>query len=258
MKPRSNCVGIIGHDHCGSTALCRLLATVPGLSVGGELHWLIDVPPSVDSVPMRAGWHVSRWCAVHGDSCDALGKEFTSQLRDSASLYEVARGRLGGGVLISSDKYPSFFERHARAGQMLGIVLFKHPYRAIASDVITNRRTFEDSMSLWSSDYSKILGWAPRYCQDVFWLRYESFAREPRSVLDDLCDFIGVERTTGPAILATDYHFIGGNAPARSRADIAIDEKWKGFLTPEMQRTIDDNEGVRKVLESLESRCRDG
>ena len=204
---------------------------------------------------MRAGWTVSRVCAVHGESCNALGIDFAVAPKDVSTLYETVRMRLGGGVLVSSDKYPSYFERHLRRGQMLGVVLFKHPYRAVASDVLTNKRGFDESLNLWSADYAKILDWADTFCVDVTWLGYEVFATQHDKVIDALCSFAGVERNQSDDALASDYHFIGGNAPARNRNEISIDDKWQTFLTNDTKRRIDEHEVAQKVLADLVARA---
>jgi hypothetical protein len=247
-------MGIIGHDHCGSTVLCRLLATIPGVESGGELHWLLDAPPQ-GTVAMRAGWPVSRSCAVHGEECAVFTADFVAGLVDPSTLYAIARERLAAEILVSTDKYPGHFERHVPPGEMLGVVLFKHPYAAVTSDVLTNHRGFGAALDSWATDYEAIVTWAPRFCHQVIWQSYEVFACAPAATLERIAAALGREVPGGAGGLATDYHFIGGNAPARARSHIAVDERWRTFLDAEKRSRIDDHDGARRVLTMLEERA---
>lgn len=246
-------IGIIGHDHCGSTVVSRLLGEVDGIECGGELHWLIDAPARGE-LPMRAGWKVSRQCAVHGESCSIFTRDFIERDFPNSDLYEAVKSRAGARTLVSSDKYPENFEKYVAPGSMLGVVMFKHPYSAVTSDVLTNRRSFQESIDLWSSDYGQILRWASGFCREVIWKQYEDFACNPIDLLEQVCRATGNTSPGTIGQLAHDYHFIGGNAPARSGVIIRVDDRWKRFLDKEMLAAIDNHPAAQKVLRGLTER----
>ena len=248
-------IGIIGHDHCGSTVLCRLLAAIPGVESGGELHWLLDAPPQGE-IDMRAGWPVSRSCAVHEQKCTVFTADFVAGLVDPGTLYATVRERLGAEVLVSTDKYPSYFERYVPPGEMLGVVLFKHPYAAVTSDVLTNHREFRAALDSWAADYEAIVTWAPRFCRQVIWQSYEVFACAPAATLERMATVLGRTVQDGAGELAMNYHFIGGNAPARARSQIAVDERWRAFLDADKRSHINRHDDAWRVLGLLEERAR--
>lgn len=248
-------VGIIGHDHCGSTVFCRLLDSISGVESGGELHWLLDAPLQ-GKIEMRAGWPTSRSCAVHGEKCAVFTADFVAGLADPRTLYAIVRERLGAEILVSTDKYPGYYERYVPPGEMLGVVLFKHPYAAVTSDVLTNYRGFGAALDSWAADYEAIVTWAPRFCREVIWQSYEAFACAPAATLERMAAALGREAQGGAGELAMDYHFIGGNAPARARSQIVVDERWRAFLDTEKRSRIDRHHSARRVLAMLEERSR--
>ena len=244
-------VGVIGHDHCGSTAYCRLLASLPGVATAGELHWLVDAPPDRE-VATRAGWSVSRRCTLHGDDCPVFTPEFRGNV-NPRTLYHQVRRQMGADTLVSTDKYPGHFERFMKPRAMLGVVLFKHPRAAVTSDVLTNRRVFDVALDLWAADYRLILEWAPRYCARVIWQRYEDFATDPTAALEAVAGELGVRTPPPPHRKLPDCCIIGGNEPARGRGTVGPpDARWRDHLSDEQLSAIDNHAGAQQVLHDLE------
>lgn len=240
---------IIGHDHCGSTVLCRALENIDGVRCAGEMHWIIDAP--VDGVlAMRAGWMVSRYCAVHGTQCPVLDKQFIDSQVGPDGLYERIRSKIGADIVVSSDKQPMFIERYVEPNRSFGLVLFKHPYKAIASDVLTNKMDIESSLNIWTSDYKNMIEWAPRFCKNVLFIEYDDFIDNPIGLISIIAKSVNKDLKFSE-LLRKDYHFIGGNEKARNRFSISKDERWRDFITEDIREICKSHPSAMSIYNEL-------
>jgi hypothetical protein len=231
-------IGIVGRDFCGSTMLLRLLTCLDGVKSGGELHWLVDVPPS-GVVRTRAGWDVSRRCVVHGDDCKAFTREFTSARHAQKDLYAEAAEALGAQVLVSADKMISHYQRFVKRWEMDAIVLFKTPQAQVYSDMKNERRGFFDALDMWTTTYDAIIKWAlgEKFPKRTVFVSYEQLAADPLMTLEVICRALDLPKPPedllqrfSDAPLVGGYHCIGCSPHSHKRDVISVDKDWKPHL----------------------------
>lgn len=256
MVRKAKMIGIIGEDHCGSTILARMMARAPYVASGGELHWLIDVPPNGAEVT-RAGWQVTRECVVHGQDCRVVDRAMRTANAESANLYPMAldswETKVGARYLVSTDKYPRHFIRFIDPGYLLGIVLFKDPWAAVASGMKTNKMTCTEAIETWTSRYEWILDWAPMFCRRFCWVEYADLVMYPKLTMRRIWKALCIDGAAPDGRLATDYCHIGGNPGGHSRAELEADRKAEE-LDEEALDIVDNHTSAQRLFRDLRVR----
>lgn len=251
-------IGIVGRDFCGSTMLLRLLSCIDGVDVGGELHWLTDVPPSGE-VKTRAGWVVSRECTIHGSECPVFTKEFTSARHAQKDLYTEVAEAMGASVLVSADKMTSHYSRFVKRHKMDAIVLFKAPEAQAHSDMKNEGQDFLESLDTWASTYDLIIKWAigEKFPKRAVFVSYEALAADPLLLMETLCRVLDLSAPPSDLLerfanADTDegYHCIGCSPHSRDRSSVSVDEGWRPTLTDEQKRLCQHGTAAR-VLDRL-------
>jgi hypothetical protein len=76
------------------------------------------------------------------------------------------------------------------------IHVIRNPFDPIAASMIRGRRTFEDAFENYFSSCQFLSSLRNRISpSDVFSVHYEDFVSEPRSKLEEICNFLGLETT---------------------------------------------------------------
>jgi hypothetical protein len=222
-------LAVVGDDLCGSTITGRLLARSPDIELGGELHWLVDLPPG-SSATTRAGWTVSRRCVRHGSECRVFAP-LESRAIEPERLFDVCVAAVRSEspnlrCLVSTDKYPDHYARFAPSRSLVGVVLFKSPLQAVASQVSHNRRTVDGALAVWRSRYLQILAWADDFFERVVYLEYGAVVDEPSVSVRRLLSTLQLSGLSGcDGEPAGSYHLIGGNPRAVEATHLVMDPK---------------------------------
>ena len=231
-------VGVVGRDFCGSTMLLRLLSCLDGVGTGGELHWLIDVPP-LGILRAAAGWSFTRYCVVHGKSCPVFTPAFVTAPRGPKSLYREVAAQMQVPILVTTDKYVGHYRDFTRKGELEAIVLFKEPLGQARSDMRHHKRAPTTAIKQWTETYEQIMHWTEveHYPKRAVYVPYVRLTADPFATLASICLVLGLpappeDITARFARAASErtYHCIGGNPQALERTTIETDEQWKREL----------------------------
>jgi len=235
---RPTVIGIVGQDRCGSTLAGRLLEALEGVRMAGELHWLVDAPPEGTFHPKVPGWPISRQCTVHGLTCKVIPKDFYWSLTasDEPTVYERVRHRLGARTIVSTDKYPGYFERFVKSKTMFGLLLWKAPGQDAASLVRALGEAPAHAVRQLALDYRRMMNWVDAFCTASITVYYEDLAKRPRATIEAVSKATGIP-VVRPVQLISDYHSIGGNMAAASRLDVTLDTKSVAANDPEATAT---------------------
>lgn len=239
--------GIVGRRFCGSTILARAMAAVPGVASVGELHWLIDAP----------GHAMSR-CTPCGIDCEI----FTPPLRrgpwDRSHLYETVLKHHGGDVLLSADKTPWQYERFLPPHTMDGILLFRDPLGAVASDlrrgIFANPKSGEAArwaLLGWLEFYHGIDLWMGSFCKNWCVVSYYDFVDDPWSTVRSVCRrFCWSDPVIPDSFADLKYHHIGGGT-GHNGSEIRHDDRWRAQLTSEQINIIQEDFRVQTLHSEL-------
>lgn len=213
-------VGIIGRDHCGSTMLARLLASVPGCGAPGELHHLVDVPPKHDGKQVTC-WKCGPSCSIF----DGKRPDIYNGLNDE-NLYSRVAAAMGCEILVSTDKWVHHYRRFVKPKQMDGIVLYKEPGAQLVSDLgHYSHLSVEESLNLWVVLNGQILDWAPEFCNRCLVVSYHRLVSDVQRGVATICDALGIDAPVTPFRMESAYHHIYGNPAAHEMTDVVPDER---------------------------------
>ena len=253
-------VGILGRSFCGSSYLSRLFGLVPGVVVGGEMHWLLDKrPEKVDQMAK---------CAICGDACPYFTEAFRNSGLTDATLYERVLRQVNpeAKALISSDKFPGRYMRFTKTHEMGGIVMIRSPEGMIASDLRRGLRALEEAMDSYVHWYLNLETWAKWWCNRWAIVDYEMLAAEPTRMLRSILTHCYLCPTWDEVRVPNDLsglkvHQVGGNVrgwPEQSlvhRSDNWIDERWKTELTQKQLEAIRGNSALQYLYQRLKQKA---
>jgi hypothetical protein len=227
--------GILGTSFCGSTAFSAALDCLPGVAAGGELHWAVDDGRG----PV--------YCGRCGPSCPVFDKDFFAAAT-AENAYDLAAARLGCDVLVSSDKWPSIYDRFVGALD-LAIVLWKPPEAAVGSYMWHDgQQTWQGAAKLWCDSYARVMRWAADV--PTVGVNLATFMSDPPAGLGRLCEAAGGLLPYAPlkALQDIEYHALGGNLAAHQRG-----LGWLPVVTRKLppDAAVRDEPGVGDVLAEL-------
>lgn len=208
-----------GSSYTGSTLFGLMLGALDGVSNVGESNWL--VPRMGEEVDDPSLWSAKAYsemqqCRLCGEGCEVWTKEVRQDLqRDPAGWYRRIGERMGGDVLISSEKEPANIRPLDPALENTTLVLFKTPFQhwASVSKRSCKTKSLNAAMNTWARIYSEFLddaAYAPKGGK-VF-LNIEKFLDAPEPGLKALTSALGLP--CNPQMLRyweTKQHYIGGN-----------------------------------------------
>ena len=250
MIEKTQIVGVIGRDFCGSTLLLRLMSSVKGVEGAGELHWLLSIPHG-GTVMTRAGWLISRKCVQCGVNCPVFTEEFLAQRIAPSALYQAVAQKMNARVLVVSDKRPRHYSSMAKSGDIDGIVMFKMPESAVMSDIRRERRSVVQSVTGYVELYKKIIEWAPRFCKRTLYLLYEDLAKKPVTMTKRVLENLGIDGEMAHGYSEIDHHHIGGNPDAHRKKKVVLDDKWKRGLSVEQKNYIKQHKSCQEIYHKL-------
>lgn len=229
--------GIVGRRFCGSTIFARAMAAVPGVASVGELHWLLDTK----------GQEMSR-CSPCGIDCEVFTPPFRKGPLNRKTLYETVLKHHGGEVLLSADKTPWQYERFLQPHTMHGIMLFRDPLGAVASDlrrgIYANPKSGDAArwaLLGWLEFYHGLDLWMGTFCKSWIVLSYYDFVDDPWGTVRAVCRRFYWNDPVIPESLADlKYHHIGGGT-GHDYDMIRHDDRWRDQLTTEQVNIIQDD-----------------
>lgn len=241
-------VGILGELYCGSTALGMALNSHPDVSFIGESSQ--GVKPWYDLHFRRYGKPVCYACRGD-DPCPVWAPDDIPV--ETSKVHRTLAERLGVSFVADSSKQPQVFEAYEAANsadRYVYVVLIKTPERQLAS----YRRHQTPNPDAWprryGALYDRILRFVSTRRHRIY--SYLRFAQEPRAVLDELAELIGVDASGFDPV---DYksrtiHQISGNWRAiRDKAPISLDTTWGEYAVETSAEDLDRMESTyRRVL----------
>jgi len=232
----------------------------PKIASVGEIHWLVDTPPSHMFDQWGASfkqWRPKCMCCygIHrhwSGPCPVFGRQ-PNEMVTEGTLYEDVAKAAGCEVLITSDKMPGNFGRFVKPGDMDGIFLFKRPEASVVSDLRHRPISFEEAVSSWLKWNRELETWCQKYCNNFVVVSYERLAYSYREHVRAICRNLSLPEFEVPKDVAAApaWHAIGGNPGAYHRGDVFVDTRWKTELTDERVEKIRANVEIQDLYASL-------
>ncbi len=237
-------IGVLGS---GSTLLSLLLGSHSDITAAGEL---MDLQADVEAGLLCSCGHpvatCGFWARVLSSSPDLsrstlaatqqLPTDSDAYTRDAAVILDRVAETARTGVLIDSSKHHLRFEalRHQRPMKALHIVRDGRSFLASARRRRRSAGTYSATQAAqhWQHHHQRALELAKILGSDYLRVRYEDLCRSPRSELDRVCDWLGVDNdidleTWGGA----ESHHLRGSGIRFDRSSIEENNAWRTELS---------------------------
>jgi len=269
----SNLYGIIGTSFCGSTLLSFILGSNECIFATSELNTLVRQKENTK-------------CSICGKKCKFWTKEFVKHLSSNLDyryniVSEEAKAKFEKHITIISDKHPKTYKNSMWCTKFNGfITLFKRPEAYVNSCKIhLPKNSIINHLRAYTETYQQALNMKNN--QFIF---YDDLAINPESIIEDICQKIGVVYT--PTMLEFwnyQHHTLGGNSGthmhvwSKEKRDgiinskywgeeyskehtkwikenyrsIKLDEKWKTQLSEKDKRDIKNYKESQDIFNQL-------
>jgi len=225
-------VFVIGHSHCGSTLLGRMLDMHPAIICCGELLWLDDAISS--RLPCLCGRSLEE-CGFWRLLLNAWPAAARADYRRTG-LAELEGLRRGAGRELLLDLSKSRVWRHPifRRDPAAGYVfVLRDPRALIASRLREGGRLRHELVrhAKWQERFAKMI---ERAGARGLAIRYEELADNPEKEIRRVCGFLGLDYD--PALLKPaqrEHHFVHSSSSPylRGSGEIRRDERWRSELS---------------------------
>lgn len=266
MRANKSVCFIGGAGHSGSTLLGMSLGSHPQVFYAGEARKSIFF--GNEKKPLR-----KRMCKVCGPTCEVWTK---LDRQEDEDLYEALSRRTAKPIVIDSTKSLEWlYEQSALAssrGAKVHLIFLGRDGRAVISSGIRKypEENVQEHTRKWMTQIEATEKFAASLQGTVARVRYEAFVTRPRETLTALAAMLGIE--FDEAMLSpwtSEQHPLGGNAGTQSLIEGAqtrvggalaisgakkgyyaehprgfvLDERWRGELTVEAQKTFESIAG---------------
>lgn len=239
-------VFVLGHSHCGSTLLGRMLNRHPDLLCPGEFLWLDDALEK--NLPCSCGQPMDAcpfWTAHLPQLPPKMLEDYKKTRADDLHTLRLATQRK---VLLDLSKSRFYrVPRLARTKRMGLIFLARDPRALLASRLREGGELPHEIRKLrkWSGRFLDLID---AHQPDAMTLFYEDFVADPEKIIRSICTFIGLEFR--PELLLPgdqEHHFCHSSVSPylKGKNEIRIDERWRRELSADQMSLI--NRKVRKI-----------
>lgn len=231
-------LGILGANYCGSTILDMVLNSHPDVVGVGEINFIVDKWFKPQNGVARVGCEA---CHFKKTKCPLMPiEDFPFRAKD---VHRILGQRAGTEWVVDSSKDTRVFEHYEAkqsAEEYKYVVLVKKPEAAAASYEKHYRPANPpwapgapaspsgDAIShTWCAHYERILDFIQTRSYRVF--RFEDFAQNPMSVLEEIASFMGLPMLFDPIHYgdAPDHRIAGNYAVKRDKRPVGYSEGWK-------------------------------
>ncbi len=227
-------VFVLGHSHCGSTLLGRMLNMHPATICCGELLWLDDA--LARNLPCLCGRQLED-CVLWGSLLKAWPPAARADYRKTG-IAELEGLRIGAGRELLVDLSKSrvwrhpVFRRHSDAGR---IFILRDPRALIAARLREGGEIHHElrQHAKWQKRFARMIIHAG---SAGLIIRYEDLADHPEAEIRKVCAFLGLD--PHPDMLRPsdgEHHFVHSSASPylRGSNEIRRDDRWRRELRPE-------------------------
>jgi hypothetical protein len=239
-------VFVLGHSHCGSTLLGRMLNRHPDLLCPGEFLWIDDALDK--NLPCSCGLAMNT-CPFWAEHLPRLPpkilKDYT-QTR-AADLHTL---RLAANRKVLLDLSKSRFYRVPRLArtERMGLIFLARDPRALLASRLREGGELPHEIRKLRKWTGRFLDLIDDHQPDSMTLFYEDFVAQPEKTIRSICTFIGLEFR--PELLQPgdqEHHFCHSSVSPylKGKNEIRIDDRWRRELSPDQIALI--NRKVRKI-----------
>ena len=214
-------IGIVGPHHCGSTALSRLFAAVPGVASLGEVShftrkWRAYWIKHHGYDPIRQQGPLCSGCRKL--DCPVYPATLAQFYPDPGETY--ARFSYGAPVVVVSDKEPRRYADMVALGDLEVVLLFRHPEAMVESLGRRYNRRPEQARLEYARGYRDLLAWSSRAKARLV-VSWDDLTRDPEGRFGALCRRLGLPEVHPlPELTTIVHHHIGGDKPSHARPEI--------------------------------------
>lgn len=168
----------------------------------------------------------------------SLSRGYMNAAKNTVQLFQAASDVEGTSVIVDSSKYALPLKAlYLTSPLPVKILYMVRDGRAVCRTLKRRHEmTYEQAARYWvryNWNLKLIMMTIPK--KNVKLIRYEDLCTDIEKELNDIFDFIGIDKSVSKMLNKNESHTIGGN-PMRFRreeSEIHLDEKWKDEITAE-------------------------
>lgn len=238
----------LGHSHCGSTLLGRMLDRHPQVRCTGELLWLDDA--LTNDLPCSCGARVPD-CPYWSPRIRELPPALQSDYRETRiEDFDYLRRRDGKTLLLDLSKSRVYRHKRLWRNETAGYLhILRDPRALLASRLREGGELLHELRKhvKWQSRFERL---ARKMGHRAMTLHYEDLVTDPEVVLRHVCEFLGLD--FDPVLLTPangEHHFLHSSVSAylKNSNILRADERWRHELTPEQTARIEQKTHGIKV-----------
>jgi hypothetical protein len=233
LNPRHTTVFVIGVAHCGSTLFGRLLDMHPRVHCVGEVLRLFD---AIDKdMPCGCGAAIARcpfWSAELQwlkPGVWRLGPRFRT-----ADFERLARAA-GKEIVLDLSKSLAWRRGRFHRSPNDGFVFLVRDSRGALASIARKGKPLEPQLARHVKQMKRYQAFVDRHAERSLVVRYEDLCRTPRTTLERVCAWLGIEfdeRCLRPADQV--HHFVHSSTSGylKGTNEIKLDERWHEVWSP--------------------------
>lgn len=239
-------VVVLGHSHCGSTLLGRMLNRHPDVLCPGEFLWLDDALEK--NLPCSCGRPMDA-CPFWTDQYPRLpSKILKDYTKTRATDFHTLRLAAHRKVLLDLSKSRFYRVPRLAKTERMGLIFLARDPRALLASRLREGGELPHEIRKLRKWTQRFLALVDTHQPDALTLFYEDFVADPEKILRTVCDFIGLDFK--PDLLRPDdqeHHFCHSSVSPylKGKNEVRIDERWRRELSPDQIARI--NRKVRKI-----------
>lgn len=232
MRPAYRFVFMVGHSHCGSTLLGRMLNMHPDVFCPGEVLRIDDsfrtgYPCSCDATLDQCPFWTPR---LHLVSEPAQRDYRNTTREDYNRILEHEQKRL---LLDISKSKVYRMRRRLLDDQDAGLIFLVRDTRGVMASILRRGNTFDHELRSYVKWLKRFARMERALAGRALRVYYEDIAADPASALRTVCDFLGIDPVDDMLCPSrTEHHFIHASISPYTKTSDAIecDERWRAEL----------------------------
>lgn len=232
-------VFVLGHSHCGSTLLGRMLDMHRDVLCPGEILWLDDAIEN--QLPCSCGKAIEDcpfWSRHLPELPSSIRQDYTTT---GPGVFDMLAAREGKPMMLDLSKSRVYRHRASWDWEGNGFICVVRDPRAILAARLREGGELRHELRRhrkWQRRFERL---ARRMGKRAMTMYYEDLVSRPDDVLRSICSFVGIH--FDPEMLrptAKEHHFLHSSvSPYLKGSDqIALDDRWRSELRSEQVARI--------------------
>jgi hypothetical protein len=230
---------VLGHSHCGSTLLGRILDMHQDVLCPGEFLWLDDALRK--QLPCSCGQRMedcSFWSHHLPNLPPCIREDYTTT---GKNVFDALAAREGKSVMVDLSKSRVYRHRASWDWDGNGFIFVVRDPRALLAARLREGGELEHELRRhrkWQRRFERL---TRRMGKRAMTMYYEDFVGRPADGVRAICSFVGIDFDEGMLRpTAKEHHFLHSSvSPYLKGSDqIVLDDRWRSELSSEQVARI--------------------